>query len=243
MDGDKLAKLPDEEKERRKQERKQKKYDETHKMLNGAVYKLCVICKDWYLSTDEYFYKNKSNGIDGLHPYCKKCTVNKTMKVRNSDKEYWYSKRMESYYKNKNYYLEKQKEYDYAMRDEKKIYLKIWQQNNKDKIKEYNSYRMMHKSHEITKEEWESCKEFFNNSCAYCGIDELEAKKVTNNYLHKEHVDHQGSNGIENCVPACKSCNSSKHTSNLEDWYNESNSLYSTDRLNRIIEWLAMFEM
>lgn len=46
------------------------------------------------------------------------------------------------------------------------------QMKNKDKLYEYGKKRRLHKTHEISKEEWESCLEYFNHSCAYCGITE-----------------------------------------------------------------------
>lgn len=40
--------------------------------------KQCNICLKWYPRTSQNFYKNKSNKIDGLFPYCKGCTSNKS---------------------------------------------------------------------------------------------------------------------------------------------------------------------
>lgn len=96
----------------------------------------------------------------------------------------------------------------------------------------------MNKNHDITKKEWESCLKYFNHSCAYCGILNNEAKKKYNNYLHKEHVDHNGSNKIDNCVPACKSCNSKKWEFTLEEWYSEDNENFTYERLDKIKKWI-----
>jgi hypothetical protein len=40
--------------------------------------KTCSICKNSFPATKEYFYENKSNKKDGLFPYCKKCTSEKS---------------------------------------------------------------------------------------------------------------------------------------------------------------------
>jgi hypothetical protein len=56
--------------------------------------------------------------------------------------------------------------------------------------------------------------------------------------FHKEHVLHDGANDLSNCIPSCKTCNSSKHTENLEVWYTKDKSIFSKDRLNRIHKWL-----
>ena len=113
-----------------------------------------------------------------------------------------------------------------------------YRQNNPDKIKQYNLHRKQNKKHKISKKEWESCKEYFNNSCAYCGISNEDAKKKYKNYLHKEHVDYNGANDLSNCVPACKSCNSLKWEYTLEDWYNKNNSRFTQERLDKIYKWL-----
>lgn len=62
-----------------------------------------------------------------------------------------------------------------------------------------------------------------------------ELKKMD---LHKEHVDHEGSNKLDNCVPSCQSCNSSKHVYSLEEWYTKDNQNFDEDRLSKIHNWL-----
>ncbi|MCM3387283.1 HNH endonuclease [Ureibacillus chungkukjangi] len=119
----------------------------------------------------------------------------------------------------------------------------MWQQNNKDKIRGYNKYREQNKKHDINKEEWKACKEYFDNSCAYCGLHHDhhyrmwsgELKKMD---LHKEHVDHNGSNNLSNCVPACQSCNSSKYNFELHDWYNKDNPDFTQEKFDKIHKWL-----
>ncbi len=60
-----------------------------------------------------------------------------------------------------------------------------------------------------------------------------------NETLHKEHVDHEGSNKLNNCVPGCKYCNSSKKDFSLEDWYDENNPNFNQERLDSIIKWIT----
>lgn len=201
--------------------------------------KQCSICEEWFPSTTEYFYKNKSSK-EGLFPYCKQCAVIKTLKNRNENRD-------ENLKKMRKYGREymKQPEKILQTRERSKKYReqgKIieWQHNNKDKIKDYNANRK-HKNHDITKDEWESCKKYFNDSCAYCGISEVDAKELYKQKLHKEHVDHNGSNDLSNCVPDCKQCNSEKHTYELNQWYNKDNPKFKEERLNRVLSWLSEF--
>ena len=47
-------------------------------------YKKCSICEDELPTTKEYFYENKSNKVDGLFPYCKRCS---SLKSQNWQKD------------------------------------------------------------------------------------------------------------------------------------------------------------
>jgi len=113
---------------------------------------------------------------------------------------------------------------------------KKWEDNNRDKLKQY---RELHKNHEISKKEWQACLKYFNNSCAYCGMSNEDHKKKYKQQLHKEHVDDNGSNKLDNCVPSCKLCNSSKKGFILEEWYYKNDfSNHTKDRLDKIYKWI-----
>ena len=118
---------------------------------------------------------------------------------------------------------------------------KEWQQNNKDKLYQYGKNRREHKEHVITYQEWLDCLDYFNSSCAYCGMSEEQHLILHGQQLHKEHVDHEGVNDITNCVPSCKQCNSGKWEYELNEWYNDKNPVYSKTRYNRIIRWILSF--
>jgi 5-methylcytosine-specific restriction endonuclease McrA len=46
--------------------------------------------------------------------------------------------------------------------------------------------------------------------CHYCGISDIDAKQLTGNFLHVDRKDPSLGYKIENCVPACKACNTAK---------------------------------
>lgn len=104
------------------------------------------------------------------------------------------------------------------------------------------------KNHIITKNEWISCKNYFKDedgdwACIYCGKKaKFHFKKYKGELklydLDKEHVDDKGSADLDNCVPSCTSCNSSKHTSTLDEWYNSSNPKFEQWRYDKIIKWI-----
>jgi hypothetical protein len=122
-------------------------------------------------------------------------------------------------------------------RDRDKQNRASWFEKNPDKYTEYSRNRKV-RNHEITNQEWESCLCYFNHSCAYCGFDEKEHKDKYNQQLHKEHVIYDGSNKLDNCVPACKDCNSHKWEYSLNEWYTYSNSIFSQERLDIIYKWI-----
>lgn len=185
----------------------------------------------------EFYSQQKYGKVKGNYiyyfPECKQCNIQRAANWNANNLER--AKELRRKYDRKPERKEsKKKTYKRLIEDG---YYTNYRRENKDKIKEYNRKRN-EKNHRITKKEWEACKNYFNNSCAYCGMADKEAKEKYNNYLHKEHVIHNGSDKIDNCIPACKSCNSSKATKKFEDWYNESNKKYSKDRYNKIIKWL-----
>lgn len=198
-------------------------------------FKICSICGECFPCTEEYFYKNKTSK-EGLFPYCKECTKQKTvnwMKNPNNRDKYLDIKRKNN--KREKHKMEIKSAFE---RRKKEGYMLNYQRNNKDKIRKYTLNRQ-NKNHNISKEEWELCKAYFNYSCAYCGMTEKDHKEIFKTQLHKEHVDHEGSNDLDNCIPSCKSCNSQKWKFSLEEWYTIQD-FFSFDRFNKIKEWLKI---
>ena len=88
----------------------------------------------------------------------------------------------------------------------------------------------------MTEEQWEKCKDYFNNKCAYCGEDTKE--------LTRDHVlaySKGGYNVQSNIVPACQSCNSSKRDKDMEEWYRTKN-YFDNKRLEKIYNWTNVDE-
>lgn len=186
-----------------------------------------------------YFYKNKSNSIDGFNPSCIECTCKKSRKYRDDNLDNVKAYEKKKYQNKKNYYKENNRRY-YAEKGEKKRALtRLWQKTDHGK-KKYKGYRKNreHKKHNISDSEWELCKSFFGNACAYCAMSYDEHKIKHNEDLHKDHLCHEGRNDIKNCVPSCRSCNPSKRTYTLNEWYSSSNINYTYERYHRIYLWI-----
>lgn len=210
-------------------------YEENHKIENDIEYKLCSICNEWFPMNNLYFYRNNKNKRDGYHPYCKECTKRKSIKWEKDNPE-----KHKRNYTRRNRHSEKHKE-RCRIKNKRNLengYVRSWQMNNKDKLKEYGEKRQ-NKVHDIIPDEWEDCLNYFNNRCAYCGsITNEEHKLKYNQRLHMEHVIHEGRNDLKNCVPSCKNCNSEKHIFSLNNWYNENNVKYDYERYLRIYNWM-----
>lgn len=97
---------------------------------------------------------------------------------------------------------------------------------------------MSKQKHKISIDEWEACKKYFNYRCAYCGepfedyYDEKEKDFV------KEHYVNLGSNRLDNCVPACNSCNLSKSSKEFEEWYTKEKPFFTSERYWKIYKWI-----
>lgn len=219
-------------------------------------YKICLDCKRELPLTTEYFRTNK-RGLDGFAIRCNECKPLKTSYYKknreqllakqnnyaeNNREDYLVSQALYRE-RNRNKRNEASKEWNELNNDRLKENFKRWRLSNPERMRGHNRYRQMNKMHEISEEEWENCKNYFNYRCAYCGLaieDHFiqRSGKLLNSDFHREHVDHEGQNDLLNCVPSCRSCNSSKHTASLEDWYCESNKVFSNIRLGKINQWL-----
>lgn len=83
----------------------------------------------------------------------------------------------------------------------------------------------------MTYEEWEHTLEYFNRQCAYCG----EGKKLTFDHVHPFS---KGGDFIKsNIVPACISCNSSKNSRDIEEWYRDKD-FYRKERRVKINKFM-----
>jgi hypothetical protein len=207
--------------------------------------KQCSVCEEIKPLNEFYSQKKKrKNGEEYIYynPECKDCTKKRSTKWIKNNPERYQEIRQLTEEKPRTKLLRRQM--DEKLRKEGKR--KKWQQENKNKISEYNKNKLVNRTHDISDEEWESCKNYFNYRCAYCDllIEEhfiVYAGKLKWTDFHQEHVEDKGANDLSNCIPSCKSCNSKKNEFSLEEWYREDNVLcevYSGERLDKIYKWL-----
>jgi hypothetical protein len=137
-------------------------YNETHKIINEILYKLCSDCGKWLPLNEDYFYKNKTS-LDGFNPYCKNDAKKRSAKWEKENPEQ--RKELKKKYDSKPERRLNRKEVSRIRRENGKLL--EWQHNNPDKVKLYNE---LHRNHSITNNEWEACKSYFNFRCAYCEL-------------------------------------------------------------------------
>lgn len=210
-------------------------YEENHKINEeGELEKNCNICNEWLPCTEDYFHKSPSNKTDGLYPYCKKCASKKAIKQWKDDP----IKHEEN--RKRHHQTKKFKKWMRKNQEDMKDYRVQYRKENKDKIHMYNKKRSEHKKHNIPKKQLEVLYNYANNSCMYCGLTEKESKLKFKEKLHKDHAINEGNNTIDNCILACKSCNSEKHKTDWNIWYNPENPKYTEERYNNIKQWLEV---
>lgn len=173
------------------------------------------------------YQKNK----EALIEYQKKYNQENEQKVKARRKKY-YQKNKEAIEAKRRHYLDENRE---KINKRHREYLKTYKQDNPEKRKLYAARRRSLKRSlpdTYTLQQWKVCKEFFNNSCAYCG---KQPKK-----LQQEHfiaVDRGGGYTISNIIPACRSCNARKSNIDFFKWY-PLQPFYSKLREKRILKYL-----
>jgi hypothetical protein len=226
---------------------RRRKYYLSHKVVEDVIYRKCSRCDEWFVENlDNFYMMNKSHPERGYTAMCRKCSTKDRMDYRYQDAEHYEKvrqQRLKSIKKDdrSKIHNEQTKAWMKQNSEQYKNYGKQYWKDNPDKAREYNENRQ-HKNHVISKPEWNSCKDYFNNSCAYCGLSASQHYRkykgeVVLNDLHKEHVDHEGLRYIENCVPSCVHCNSSKWKHPIEEWYRQQD-FFSEERLHKIYKWI-----
>jgi hypothetical protein len=205
------------------------KYKKWRLFIN--IMKACSICEVEKELTEFYSQKRKTGHIY-YHPECKSCTSKRSVNWQKGNPE-----QQKQIFKNYNAKPERKKmvkQDDKSARD--RGLRTEWRREHKDRE---GIYRENHTNHLITDNEWESCLNYFDWSCAYCEMSYDDHIKEYGQQLHKEHANHDGNDYIDNCIPSCRTCNTSKHDKDFTEWYNENNTHYKKRRLNKIIKWIT----
>lgn len=191
------------------------------------------------------YYQEKKDAFKKYRQKNKESRKQYMEKYRDDNKEalrVYSKKKHQKYYKqNREAILEYQKKYYEQNKEAKKEYQKKLHKEYCKKPEFRESCKLRHQRRRslknnlpstLTARQWRSCKERFNQSCAYCG------KKLKR--LHQEHFVPLASGGgytVNNIIPACGSCNCSKQNKDFFDWY-PVQPFYSVFREKRILKYL-----
>jgi len=200
--------------------KKTKEYRENNKaVINEQLKKYQIANKENILKQRKQFRDSHKEQIHEQYE------LNKT----------FYSRNMKQYYEdNKEYFYEKGKKY---REDNKELIIEKKKQYAKDNAEGYNvrnqrrRARKLLLSHTFTTKQWEQTKNYFDNKCCYCGKEKPLAQE------HFISVVNKGEFTINNIVPSCQSCNSSKGVKDFFIWYPKHRN-YSKKREVKILKYL-----
>ena len=198
--------------------------------------KICSVRGKLLVANSINFNKQKG-GKYGLRNRCKVCRKIEKKEYYENNKEHIKEHKKEYYKNNKEHIKEYYKEWRENNKEHKKEYNKEWYENNPEKVFNQNHKRRQLEENQgkgIIKEQWYEMMEFFDWSCAYSGIT---LDKNNRSIDHITPLSKGGEHEIWNCVPMYKSYNSSKHTQDMLEWYQQQ-EFYSEERLNKIYEWI-----
>ena len=88
-----------------------------------------------------------------------------------------------------------------------------------------------------THQDWKDTVIFFGGECAYCGRTMKKGERLTRDHLVP--VRDGGTTTLDNIVPACKHCNSSKGASEWREWF-MAQPFFSQERMNKIFKWRSI---
>jgi len=198
--------------------------------------KICSKCKRELPATTEYFSKDTYKK-DGLRCRCKKCCKIDIDKYRLENKTRIFEAHLKYYSKNKERLAKQQRIY---RKGNKELYAKSakYQHENRDKCNIVNQRYLTRKRRlpsSLTAEQWDNIKIHFHNRCAYCGKELPLAQE------HFIPLSKGGEYTVNNIIPSCISCNSSKRDKDFFEWYPKFEH-YSKKRENAILNFLGYKE-
>lgn len=193
-------------------------------------HKICSKCGESKPATTEYFQRDKRVS-EGLRAACKICRSKEYRAWQASNKEYRTKYNRAYYQANKPKLSQRHRAYYQANKKRLYQYLLEWNKANPERKREHNrAYSKAHADQRRaaiyrrrtiernagihTAKDIQRQYKTQKGKCYYCGV------KVGDTY----HVDHVvplsrgGSNGPENLVIACPTCNMSKHNKLPHEW-------------------------
>lgn len=195
--------------------------------------------REYYIEKSRKYYKENRNKIlEKQKIYAEqnkehKREYDKKYREKNRDKD---KERLKIYYENNKEYLSQYiRKYYIANKESIKETNKRWVEKNCEKVRQMKRRRknkIKQIKSDLTLEQWEEIKKFFNYECACCGKKEK---------LEQDHfiaVSKGGEYTKTNIIPLCRRCNASKNDSDFNDWY-KMQEFYDKEKENKILKFLG----
>jgi len=186
--------------------------------------------------TDEYQKQYRNEHKDKQAKYTKIYAEKNKEKIK---------KVKQQYVKNNSEYIsEWHKQYSIDNKEELAKKAKKYYKNNPQVRRLANQKYKARKKElpcELTVKQWETIKDYFNNSCAYCGATEERHNNIYKEQLHQEHfipLSKGGEYTLNNIIPSCRSCNCSKGNDDFFKWYPKK-ECYNIHREKLILKYLG----
>lgn len=204
-----------------------KEYYVTDNRLKCKLSSRCKLCKKKYDEQNKEQAKRRNDARKE-----EKRQYNKAYQAAHIDERREYDrKRHEERLESEN---RRCREYRELHKEEQKIRAKTWQTTHLAQCRINGQRRYMAKKRlpaTLTLPEWEQAKQYFDNRCCYCGSKEA---------LKQDHfvpIHSGGAYTLDNIVPACQRCNSSKKDKAFSKWYPKQ-KYYSKKREQAIMLYL-----
>ena len=207
------------------------------------------ICKECGNNLELHMFSKSKSGKNRLNNKCKDCVkicykiYSKKFNDNNKEKfsDYYKANKIKKLACSNQYHkdnLEKMNKYNllYRIANEEKLkdYNREYTKNNKDKVNIKHQIRRARQKKlpsTLTMNQWGNIKQDFNSQCCYCG------KRVSLAQEHFIAVTKGGEYTVNNIVPSCRSCNSSKGVKDFFEWYPKY-KYYSKNRERFILKFL-----
>lgn len=225
-----------------------RKFDDSWYIENGKCFnkdgteitsRTCIKCGKVKLFEEFVSDNRRKYGVQGE---CKDCvSIRRKVYVKeyNSiNRDYVIEKKKEYREKHKDAILEKQKEYRKRNKHEiiqrqKQYSLTIEGVETIRRARHKRKALKLKNGGSYTSTQWEDCKDFFNNNCAYSG----QPIDCTNTHIeHIRPLSKGGTSYIWNICPSLNTVNFSKGNKDMEKWYRKQ-EYFCEERLQKIYEW------
>ncbi len=162
----------------------------------------------------ESFSKNPKNR-DGYFHQCKLCRSIHVKQWRLNNPELYHKRRKEIYRRDRELNIQRATEWARKNKNKRVIIKNKWRAKNKELTNFYTknySYRKKGAEGAHTFEEYAKKLDRLGGLCFYCRINRAGTKD------HIIPLSKGGSNYIDNIVPSCVNCNSSKRDKLISEW-------------------------